>query len=142
MIPMVRKNQQNPFFSGLFNDDFINRFLEGPDVKKTVPSVNVTEAKEKFIIELAAPGYVKDDIRVKIEDDVLSVSSEKKIEEENGDNACLRREFSFSSFKRSFTLPENIERAKIEASMENGILKIVLPKKEEAKESEKEIVIR
>ncbi len=142
MIPMVRKNTMSPFWTGLFNDDFMNRFFEGPDVKRSVPSVNIAENKDQFEIELAAPGYVKDDIKVKIEDEMLTISSEKKNESENSDSACIRREFSFSTFKRSFTIPETIDRESISATMENGILKVVLPKKEIKKEGEKEIFIR
>lgn len=142
MIPMVRKNQFNPILGGFLNDEFVNRLFDTPDVKSTIPSVNISETKSHFSIELAAPGYVKDDVRVKIEDDLLTISSEKKVESELNEATCLRREFSFSNFKRSFTLPDNIDREKIDARMENGILTVILPKKDEKKESEKEIYIR
>lgn len=117
-----------------FNDDFFTRSfadLVGSDFAMNVPSVNVTKSENGFNIELAAPGLNKDDFNINVEKDRLTVSSEKKHEEEVNEDSYTRREFNYSSFSRSFYLPKSIDREAIEASYENGVLKLTLPKKEE-----------
>lgn len=133
----------NPFFQGksLSNifDDVFNRSISdvmGSDFSVTVPSVNITEEKDNIRLELAAPGMDKNDFNISIDKDQLIISAEKeKQSEEKEENKWTRKEFNFSSFKRSFHLGEDINVEKIDASYENGILKLVLPKKEEAKET-------
>ena len=133
----------NPFFQGksLSNifDDVFNRSISdvmGSDFSVTVPSVNITEEKDNIKLELAAPGMDKNDFNISIDKDQLIISAEKeKQSEEKEENKWTRKEFNFSSFKRSFHLGEDINIEKIDASYENGILKLVLPKKEEAKET-------
>lgn len=133
----------NPFFQGksLANifDDVFNRSISdvmGNDFSVTVPSVNITEEKDNIKLELAAPGMDKNDFNISIDKDQLIISAEKeKQSEEKEENKWTRKEFNFSSFKRSFHLGEDINIEKIDASYENGILKLVLPKKEEAKET-------
>lgn len=133
----------NPFFQGksisnIF-DDVFNRSISdvmGSDFSVTVPSVNITEEKDNIKLELAAPGMDKNDFNISIDKDQLIISAEKeKQSEEKEENKWTRKEFNFSSFKRSFHLGEDINIEKIDASYENGILKLVLPKKEEAKET-------
>lgn len=133
----------NPFLQGksLSNifDDVFNRSISdvmGSDFSVTVPSVNITEEKDNIRLELAAPGMDKNDFNISIDKDQLIISAEKeKQSEEKEENKWTRKEFNFSSFKRSFHLGKDINVEKIDASYENGILKLVLPKKEEAKET-------
>jgi HSP20 family protein len=100
--------------------DFASRF----------PTVNVIENDKDFKLEMAVPGMEKKDFRIHVENDMLTVSSEKKEETNEKKENYTRREFSFSSFSRSFRLPENCLPDKIDAKYEDGILKLVLPKKE------------
>ncbi len=100
----------------------------------TLPSVNIKEDEEAFHVEMAAPGLEKKDFKVELNNNVLTISSEKEEEhEEKEGEQFTRREFSYQSFNRSFTLPETVESDKIKAKYENGILKVDIPKKEEAK---------
>lgn len=98
----------------------------------TLPSVNIKESNESFLVELAAPGFEKGDFKIELNRNVLTVSSEKKIENETRDDEQFtRREFSYQSFSRSFTLPNIADNEKIEARYENGILSVNIPKKQE-----------
>ena len=119
------------FFEGdLF--DWSNRNFS--DTNTTLPSVNIKESSEAFNVEVAAPGFSKDEFKIELNNDLLTISSEKKMENEinEGEN-FTRREFSYQSFNRSFTLPNTVNSEKIRAKYENGILKVSIPKKEEAK---------
>jgi HSP20 family protein len=99
----------------------------------TIPAVNIKETEKEFLLEVAAPGKKKEDFVIEIDKDVLTVASENKNETEqiNKTEGYTRREFSFSSFRRAFTLPETVNTNDINAAYENGILMITLPKKEE-----------
>ena len=100
----------------------------------TLPSVNIKETNDDFEVEVAAPGFSKTDFKIELNHDVLTVSSDKEVKNETKDGQQFtRREFSYQSFSRSFTLPNSADSDKIKALYENGILKIVIPKKEEAK---------
>jgi HSP20 family protein len=103
---------------------------EAFNLAKRVPSVNITENDKEFRIEMAAPGLDKKDFKVEVENGLLCISSEKEEETTEEKKNYTRREYSFNSFSRSFTLPENSLPEKINASYQNGILSIVLPKKE------------
>lgn len=131
-----KKTAPNDFMNTFFNDVFHNEF---PTFNRTfgrsVPSVNVVETDQNFSLEFAAPGFTKENIKVKVEGDVLTVSGEVKTEEEKTERNYKRREFLQSAFSRSFTLPDNIDGEKIEGKYENGILTVTLPKKEAVKES-------
>lgn len=97
----------------------------------TAPSVNVAENETTFRLEVAAPGLAKEDFKVNIEDKTLTISAEKTVENETKEGEkFLRREFGYSTFKRSFTLPETIDIANIKATYENGVLHLTLPKVE------------
>jgi HSP20 family protein len=122
------------FFDSDFNDFFSRRFSD--------PAANIIENPESFQLDLAAPGMKKDDFKIHLENNILTISSEIQDEQlEEGKN-YTRKEFSYGSFTRSFTLPKTIDLEKIRADYENGILKVLLPKKEEAKlEVKKEIKI-
>lgn len=116
-------------FAGLFDNLMSDR-----EVMSKVPAVNIKETDNNYVLELSAPGYGKDEIKIEVENEVLSISGEHKTEnEEKEGTTYTRREFSYGAFKRSFSLPETIDSDNIEAKCDNGIVKITLSKKEEAK---------
>ena len=98
-----------------------------------MPAVNVKEDDKQFSLELAVPGMDKKDLKIDINEDVLTISSESKHESEENKNGYKRKEFSYSSFCRSFYIPENVNRDNIEANYKDGILTVGLPKQEEEK---------
>lgn len=99
----------------------------------TMPAVNITEHKDEYLVALAVPGMKKDDFKIDVDGNMLTISSEMEESKEEKDKKFTRKEYNYSSFSRSFTLPEEINKEKIDAKYENGILKISLPRKEEAK---------
>jgi HSP20 family protein len=101
----------------------------------TVPAVNIVENQHNFEISLAAPGMKKDDFQIDIEGNMLTISAETEERKEEKEGKHTRKEFNFTSFARSFTLPDGVMKDKIEATYENGLLKLVLPKTEEAKKA-------
>jgi HSP20 family protein len=137
----VKSNGNGSLFPKLVNDFFDTDFFVRPSLfdfngglrefgLTNVPSVNITENEKAFNIELAAPGLEKKDFKIEVENDVLTISSEKEKEEKEEKKNYRRREYSYQSFSRSFDLPENSLADKIDAHYENGILKLTLPKKE------------
>lgn len=143
MVPNLRKS--GGFLPSAFSDFWRDDFPTFFDSKMQIPAVNVVENKKEFRIEVAAPGLEKGDFKIKINHNVLEISAEKEIknEEKDKDDKFLRKEFSYTSFSRSFTIPEGIDTGKIEAKQKDGVIAIVLPKKEEAKENKvKEIEIK
>ena len=131
-------------FDGFFNDFFNEVPAFGKKFSDDVfgfPLVNITENTHAYHLEVAAPGMEKADFNVKLDGNLLTISAEKKQEKKDENTKAIRREFSYRSFKRSFTLDEKIEAANISARYENGILKVELPKKEETKALAKEITI-
>ena len=128
----VRKFSSMPIISELFNDFFDN--MVGDGMRRTnVPSVNIVETDDVFRIEMAAPGLKKEDFRINVEDDLITISGESKTESKDKEERWTRREFSYTSFQRSFNLPDFIEIDKISASYEDGLMKVTLPKRETAK---------
>ncbi|MBK7637825.1 MAG: Hsp20/alpha crystallin family protein [Saprospiraceae bacterium] len=131
----------NPFLQGKsftnLLDDVFNRSISdlvGSDFAVTTPSVNVSEDNENVVLEVAAPGLDKKDFNIAVEKDQLIISATKEAQaEDKEEGKWTRKEFNYQSFKRSFHLSDKIETDKIEAEYNNGILKLVLPKKEEAK---------
>ena len=124
----------------IFND-FFNRELSNwgelnfSDTRTTIPAVNIRETKENFEVEMAAPGMKKSDFRIELDGNLLTINSEatNQNEEKDGER-YTRREFSYQSFQRSFTLPkEVVDSDKINARYEDGVLRLLIPKKEEAK---------
>jgi HSP20 family protein len=108
-------------------------FADDHNVKanKVTPAVNIVENEGMFKLEVAAPGLAKEDFKINVEDKVLTISAEKKVETEtNEGEKILRREFVYSNFKRTFTLPENVNVKDIKAVYENGVLNVHLPKVE------------
>jgi HSP20 family protein len=100
------------------------------DFSSRIPSANINETEKEYKIELAVPGLDKKDFKVAIDNGVLYVSSEREEERQEDEANYTRREYSFNSFRRSFSLPENCIEDKIKAKYENGILNLILPKKE------------
>lgn len=134
-------NRQVPGFNGLFNEFFSELPGYYAEHNTSVP-VNITETADAYHLELNAPGRNKEDFQVNIEKGLLTVSFEKKEETKNEDVKSVRREFTFKSFKRSFSLDEKVDAEGIQAKYENGLLKFYLPKKEQAKEVKKQISIQ
>ncbi len=127
----------NDFFNPIFNDSFISdRFIS------KVPAVNVAETSDAYLIELAAPGLDKSDFKINVDGDVLTISGEKSAEKSSEDKKYSKREYSYTSFTRSFTLPESIDHAKIQASYKDGVLNLEIGKKEEAKAVSKLIEVQ
>jgi len=124
-------NQVNRVFDDFFKNTAptANR----PAFRGTIPAVNVKENDDQFELELAAPGLSKEDFKIEINDGILAISAEHQAKEEQTTEGYTRKEFSFSSFTRRFTLPEDANDKDIAANYENGVLKVVIPKKEEAK---------
>lgn len=136
---LIRK--QPPFFPSLI-DDFINTDwnLKVPTFSGTVPAVNIKELDSQFEIELAVPGMKKDDFEIEVEDGVLSISSTQEEEQVNEKGKFTRREFSYSSFRRSFTLPDSVDPTKIDATYKEGVLLVLLPKHKEAQPQPKKLI--
>jgi HSP20 family protein len=127
-------------FPSLFTDFFtpFNDWFDGGNVvsrEMTIPAVNITEQKDDYQVSLAAPGLKRDDFNIDLEGNMLTISCEKEEKKEEKDKRYNRKEYSYSSFERSFTLPDEVNKEKIDAKYEDGVLKIVLPKKEEAKKA-------
>lgn len=108
-----------------------------------IPAANIAENKDNYEVSLAAPGMKKDDFNIDVEGNVLTISAEKEEKKEEKDERYSRREFNYTSFSRSFTLPEGVNKDRIDASYDNGLLKLTLPKTEEAKKlSAKHITVK
>lgn len=146
-MSLIKFNKRNRFFpwtnedlKSFLSDDafFTNDFLEEDSL---MPAMNVKEHDMDYEIEFAAPGFSKEDFEVTIDDNTLYVTGEKKKEKEEKDEAFTRREFSYSSFKRSLALPKSVNMGQdVKATYKDGILKLKLQKKEEAKAQSKRVI--
>ena len=126
---MIRRNAWLPT---VFNDFFDNDFM--PRANATAPAINVIETTDEYTVELAAPGLKKEDFNVNInEEGNLVVKMEKKIENEDKKAHYLRREFNYTKFEQTLILPDDVEKAKIVARVEHGVLTVDLPKTEQAR---------
>jgi HSP20 family protein len=131
MLPMITRRRYSPFlWSGLFDDTF-SPVVSHRDT--SMPAVNIKEDEKKFVLDLAVPGIDKKNLKISIDEDVITVSAENKNEKEENHDGFKRREFSYSSFCRSFYLPDIVNKDKIEANYKDGILTVELPKEEEEK---------
>ena len=137
-MSLVKRN--NLFFPNM--EDFF-----GPDwfggisnEVNTLPAVNIKENEKNFELDLAIPGQKRDDFNIELDEHVLTVSMEHKTEDESITDSYTRKEFSYTSFRRAFTLPESIDEGKIDAAYKEGILRITLPKKEEALPKPKRLI--
>jgi len=134
MFPTLRRTSNLPdLVDEFFGKDFLNNFLDLKTTGVNMPAINVVEEKDEYKIEVAAPGLEKKDFKIDLNHNVLTISSEKEFKKEEKDKKYMRREFNYTSFKRSFTLPDSVNVDKISASHKDGILNITIPKKEEAK---------
>jgi HSP20 family protein len=142
-MSIIKRNNAFPsmtmtsLFDDLFSRDLLNWGLNNNSVTNTtIPAVNIKETKDSFDVELAAPGMRKEDFKVELDGNQLTISSERRTEEETTDeNRYTKREFSYQSFQRTFQLSKDVVDAdKIQARYENGLLHLVIPKKEEAKQ--------
>ncbi|MDB5024355.1 MAG: Hsp20/alpha crystallin family protein [Mucilaginibacter sp.] len=136
-----QKNVVNPWFSDVF-DSLINDSILNDRLVTKTPAVNIAETENEFHIELAVPGLKKEDFKINLEKNVLSVSAEKKAQDVEQGKRYSKREYSYHSFVRSFTLPESADYAKINAQYVDGVLKLDLAKKEEAKMQSREIAVK
>ena len=127
---LVRFNR-HPFYSGLFNGFESDYGTTNGNCH--APAVNIMEDGNQFVLEFAVPGMDKNDFKIQLENQVLTVSSEMKEEKEETATNYTRREFGFNSFSRSFTMPKNIVADKIKADYKDGILHISIPKDEKMK---------
>lgn len=132
-----------PLFNG-FLDEFFNRSLSdfvGNDATLTQPAVNVVETDDTIKLELAAPGFDKQDFSVNVENELLTITAKHEAKKEETNERFTRREFAVTSFKRSFKLPKTVNQENISAVYEKGILNVTLGKREEAKPVVKTIEI-
>ncbi|MCB9289138.1 MAG: Hsp20/alpha crystallin family protein [Lewinellaceae bacterium] len=138
--PFATKSVSN-FFDDVFNRGITDFF--GSDFSTNMPSVNVVETEKNYRVEVAAPGLEKEDFEVSVDNGFLNISAKKEHQDEvkEGDK-YMRREFNFSSFTRSFQLPETVNAEDIAANYENGVLILTLPKKENKVEAAKVIKIK
>jgi len=130
-----------PGFDDIFESIMNDTFLSDRMVSR-VPAVNISETDGHYHIELAAPGLKKDDFKVNLDRDVLTISAERQTEQIENDKKYNKREYSYSSFVRSFTLPDSADDDGIEAEYTDGVLKINVAKKEEAKTVSRQIAIK
>jgi HSP20 family protein len=126
-MTLMKKSDWPSLMNGSWLSDFFDndRFFDSDWMKKqSVPAVNVKETEKGFDIELAAPGLSKKDFKITVDNRVLTISSEKQEEKEQKEQEYTRKEFSYSSFSRSFALPENVNEDGIKATYDNGLLKV------------------
>ncbi|MGH2644481.1 MAG: Hsp20/alpha crystallin family protein [Chitinophagaceae bacterium] len=135
-------------FSGLVDDFFNGPFgkwldedLKKANVFGTFPPVNIKETKDAYQLDVVAPGLEKSDFKISLEGKTLFIAFEQKEDKNEADEKHIRREYNYRSFKRSFSVDEDIDTAKIDAKYENGILKVLLAKKEEKVQQNKEISV-
>ena len=118
-------------FSNLLDDFFNTSFAPAYQNKKwTMPAVNIVDNDKEYDIEVAAPGKKKEDFNINLQDDILTISCSRKDEKKETEKNYSRQEFCYSSFSRSFNLTDDVDREKINAKYDNGILTLSLPKKE------------
>lgn len=136
---LIKRSESLPAFSSMFGDFFDKAFSDWTSTNfsltnTTLPATNIKETKDEFIVSMAVPGMNKKDFKIDLNNNVLSISSDKKEEKEEKEEGFTRKEYSYQSFSRSFTLPKDVVNDdKISAKYDNGELLVVIPKKEEAK---------
>jgi len=135
MLPMITRRNYKPLtLSDFFNEDFFPSYSRNAS---SLPAVNIREDEKAFYLELAAPGMNKKDLHIDVKDDVLTISSEHREEKQEDLEGYKRREFSYSSFCRSFYLPEDVREDDIRAEYKDGVLNVEIPKLEEEKKKER-----
>ncbi|MBO4281662.1 MAG: Hsp20/alpha crystallin family protein [Bacteroidales bacterium] len=142
---LVKRNCYTPAYNWnhVFGKDLFGNFWDEEE-KITMPSANIEEEDKHFMIEVAAPGYKKEDFRVELtEENVLSISAEQRKDEQSGkkEKHFTRKEHSYAAFERRFTLPDNVDVEHIDAKYEDGLLKVTLPKKQEEARLSRQITV-
>ena len=142
---LIKRNEANwlpSVLDEMIKTDWLGGTTNVSNMATRVPAVNIRENDETFEVHVAVPGKRKEDFKIELDNEILTISSEEKREEETPERNAkfTRREFSYSNFKRAFSLPETVDSGKISASYNNGVLEIVLPKKEEAKVQPKRMI--
>ena len=130
MTPMMRRNAA--WLPEVFNDFFNTDFM--PKANATAPAINVKESDKGYTVELAAPGMTKEDFNVHINDEgnlIIKMESKQEKKEEDKSTRYLRREFSYTKYEQTLILPDDVEKDKIAAKVENGVLTVELPKQEQ-----------
>ncbi|MDA9596948.1 Hsp20/alpha crystallin family protein [Flavobacteriaceae bacterium] len=130
--------RQDPVFNSIIDDLFLNQ--DWSQIHSKAPAVNIIEVDDHFDIELAAPGKKKSDFKIELEEGVLTIASDTETKSTEKEGSFTRKEFGYSSFKRSFNIPDTVALDKITASYKEGILTISLPKKEEALPQPKKMI--
>ena len=134
MLPILKTRGFFPeMIEDFFGDETLAEFF-GKKRGVNIPSVNVMESKHEFMIEIAAPGLEKEGFKIELHLNLLTISSDKEDNADENAQKFMRREFCYTCFKRSFTLPHSVDTEKIEANYKNGILQVAIPKKDEIKD--------
>jgi HSP20 family protein len=128
LLPSLLEDTFNPLSQWFDDSNLVRRIAH-------VPAVNIKEHNDNYVVAVAAPGLKKEDFKIDLENNLLTVSSEKEEEKEEKEARFSRREYSYTSFSRSFSLPDDVKQDAIAARYENGELRITLPKKEGAKKA-------
>ena len=144
-MSLIKRNEANwlpSVFDDMFKTDWLGGTTNVNSIGTSIPAVNIFESDDNFMVAVAAPGKTKEDFNIELDNDVLTISSEEKKENETSDKngRFTRKEFSYSNFKRAFSLPETVDSEKISAAYNSGVLEITLPKKEEAKVQPKRMI--
>ena len=131
MLPTITRRSFRPFYMpNIFDEELFTGLSKRTS---SMPAVNIKEDEKEYSLELAIPGINKNDLKIDMKEDVITISSEMKKESEENSDGYKRKEFSFSAFSRSFYVPENVNKEKIEASYKDGVLYVTLPKEDEQK---------
>jgi HSP20 family protein len=137
MAPIQSKSELPGVLSDFFNSRFFAPWFYKTGIEEALPPANISENEKEFKIELAVPGFKKDDIKIDLDGNVLTISANQKEEQKEENEHYTRKEFSYSSFSRAFTLPESADIGKIEAKYNDGILNLTIAKKADAVQSKK-----
>lgn len=143
---LVRRNNDFDWLNNWFDDNFFNTPVMA-QTTTTAPAVNVKEDNKQYVMEVAVPGLKKEQVNMSIDKDgylTLSIENKNEQKDKNKKEHYLRREFSYTSYRQSYALPDNVNADKIEANVADGVLKVVLPKveKKEEKEDVKHIEVK
>jgi HSP20 family protein len=144
-MSLIKRNEANwlpSVFDDMFKTDWLGGTTNVNSIGTSIPAVNIHESDDNFLVAVAAPGKTREDFRIELDNDVLTISSEEKKENESSEKngRFTRKEFNYSTFKRAFSLPDSVDNEKISASYNNGVLEINIPKREEAKVQPKRMI--
>ena len=144
-MSLIKRNEATwlpSVFDDMFKTDWLGGTTNVNSIGTSIPAVNIQETEDSFSVEVAAPGKMKEDFNIELDNDVLTISAEDKKEKESTEKngRYTRKEFSYNTFKRAFSLPDSVDNKKISASYNNGVLEILLPKREEAKVQAKRLI--